>query len=121
MSVQLARCVQLARADSVTAGFKHSAAVCQEGLYLWGANNQGQLGLGRRQNSVHEPQILEVGEPLRACALGRWHSLAVTVTSVVWAFGWGRFGVLGQGDFTAPWTQPGAQVICNQLIPAVDG
>lgn len=65
----------------------------------------GQLGLGRRQNAVHEPQILDVGEKVRATALGRWHSLAVTVTSMVWAFGWGRFGVLGQGDFTAPGMQ----------------
>lgn len=101
MSPQLARCVNLGPADAVTAGFKHSAALCGDGgLYFWGANNQGQLGLGRRQNAVHEPQILDVGEKFRACALGRWHSLALTVTSVVWAFGWGRFGVLGQGDFT---------------------
>eukprot|EP00434_Breviolum_minutum_P004607 symbB.v1.2.004061.t1/scaffold229.1/size262426/4 len=101
MSTKLSRCNKLtAPATTVSAGFKHSAAVCNEDVYLWGANNQGQLGLGRRQASVHVPQVLDVGEKVRACALGRWHSLAVTVTSVVWAFGWGRFGVLGQGDFT---------------------
>ena len=42
MSAQLERCVKLGPADAVTAGFKHSAAVCGDGgLYLWGANNQG--------------------------------------------------------------------------------
>ncbi|CAK9118752.1 unnamed protein product [Durusdinium trenchii] len=100
MSSSLLPCATLQSAESVAAGFKHSAAICKERLYLWGANNQGQLGLGRRQNSVHEPVLVDLGAPVRSCALGRWHSLALTVTSVVFSFGWGRFGVLGQGDFT---------------------
>ena len=100
MSSSLVRCVALGPAESVTAGFKHSAALCNEHLYLWGANNQGQLGLGRRQNALHQPVLLELGAPVRAAALGRWHSLVLTVSSIVFAFGWGRFGVLGQGDFT---------------------
>ncbi|CAJ1420623.1 unnamed protein product [Effrenium voratum] len=95
MSPQL-RPVRVGQAQAVSAGFRHSAAVCGDQVYLWGANNQGQLGVGRRQSAQPEPQLLELG-PVRQVALGRWHSLVLG--SVVWAFGWGRFGVLGQGDF----------------------
>ena len=42
MSTKLTRCSKLtAPATTVSAGFKHSAAVCNEDVYLWGANNQG--------------------------------------------------------------------------------
>lgn len=43
-------------------------------------------------------------------ALGRWHSLVLG--SVVWAFGWGRFGVLGQGDFNDHHS-PVRRVLCG--------
>ena len=47
MSAQLERCVKLGPADAVSAGFKHSAALCGDGgLYLWGANNQGVATCG---------------------------------------------------------------------------
>ena len=94
MSTSLTRCA-LFPAAAVSAGFRHSAAISQEKLYVWGGNQQGQLGLGGRK-AVHEPTVLELGSAVRGCALGRWHTLALT--SVVWAFGWGRFGVLAQGD-----------------------
>ena len=88
--------VNLPPADSVSAGFCHSAAICNDRLYMWGDCSQGQLGQGRRQKQVPEPQLLDVGGPVRAMALGRWHSLVLSL-GTVWAFGWGRFGVLAQG------------------------
>lgn len=33
-------------------------------VYLWGANNQGQLGVGGRQSAQPEPQLVELG-PVR--------------------------------------------------------
>jgi len=42
MSTTLTRCSKLiALARTVSAGFNHNAAVCNEDVYLWGANNQG--------------------------------------------------------------------------------
>eukprot|EP00931_Biecheleriopsis_adriatica_P077800 TRINITY_DN51294_c0_g1_i1.p2 TRINITY_DN51294_c0_g1~~TRINITY_DN51294_c0_g1_i1.p2 ORF type:complete len:230 (-),score=32.42 TRINITY_DN51294_c0_g1_i1:9-698(-) len=92
------RCVELPQADSIAAGYKHSAAVCGGKLYTWGAGNQGQLGIGRRKSAVFHPSLVDLGLPAKSVALGRWHSLALTVDDRIWAFGWGRFGVLGQGD-----------------------
>ena len=96
MSASLSR-VKLPPADAVSAGFCHSAAICSDRLYMWGDCNQGQLGLGRRQRQMAEPQLVDVGGPVRAVALGRWHSLVLSL-GTVWAFGWGRFGVLAQGQ-----------------------
>ena len=95
MSASFSR-VNLPPAEAVSAGFCHSAAICSERLYMWGDCSQGQLGQGRRQRSAPEPQLLDVGGPVRAVALGRWHSLVLSL-GTVWAFGWGRFGVLAQG------------------------
>ena len=42
MSTKLTRCSKLTSpATTVSAGFKHNAAVCTEDVYLWGASNQG--------------------------------------------------------------------------------
>jgi len=90
------RCVRLGSATAVAGGHRHSAALCGGRLYVWGACNQGQLGSGGRKDAA-EPRLLDLGTDVRAVALGRWHSLAATAEAV-WAFGWGRFGVLGQGD-----------------------
>ena len=96
MSARLNR-LNLPPAQAVSAGFCHSAAICSDRLYMWGDCSQGQLGQGRRQKQVPEPQLLDVGGPVRAVALGRWHSLVLSL-GTVWAFGWGRFGVLAQGQ-----------------------
>lgn len=46
------------------------------------------------------PTRLDLGGAVCQVSLGRWHSLALTADNKVWAFGWGRFGVLGQGNVT---------------------
>lgn len=92
------RVTRLGPADVVAAGYKHSAGLCGGKLYMWGACNQGQLGTGGRRDAA-EPQLLALESPASSIALGRWHTLVGT-TEGVWAFGWGRFGVLGQGDVT---------------------
>mmetsp|Transcript_122453 Transcript_122453/g.236070 ORF Transcript_122453/g.236070 Transcript_122453/m.236070 type:complete len:647 (-) Transcript_122453:161-2101(-) len=89
----------LRAAESIASGFKHSAAICSGQLYVWGGCGQGQLGLGGRKD-VQLPTQLEIGASIRQVSLGRWHSLVLTKTNQAWSFGWGRFGVLGQGDVT---------------------
>lgn len=89
----------LSFAESIASGFKHSAAVSSNKLYMWGGCGQGQLGLGSRRD-VPLPTQLDVGAPVRQVSLGRWHSIVLTKKSQVFSFGWGRFGVLGQGDVT---------------------
>ncbi len=54
MSPKLIRCSKLtAPATTVSAGFKHSAAVCNEDVYLWGANNQGLRWVFRKKLGSH--------------------------------------------------------------------
>ena len=54
MSTKLSRCNKLtAPATTVSAGFKHSAAVCNEDVYLWGANNQGLSWVKEKKLGSH--------------------------------------------------------------------
>mmetsp|Transcript_105446 Transcript_105446/g.328714 ORF Transcript_105446/g.328714 Transcript_105446/m.328714 type:complete len:93 (-) Transcript_105446:51-329(-) len=45
------RCGRLGPASAVSAGYRHSAALCEGRLHVWGAGNQGQLGLSGRRDS----------------------------------------------------------------------
>ena len=64
MSTKLIRCSKLtAPATTVSAGFKHSAAVCNEDVYLWGANNQGLRWVFRKNlDLIYHPAMIVVGK-----------------------------------------------------------
>ena len=79
----------------------HSAAVTSAGaLYAWGSGRSGQLGHGDLENLVL-PRV--VSSPLLQAqsvvqvACGSAHTVAVTHTGAVLAWGWGHFGQLGTG------------------------
>ena len=65
---------------SVSCGFAHSAAVSTKGrVFVWGWNEQGQLGLGD-EISRYEPTLLSIMECVRSTdvSLGRAHTSIVT-------------------------------------------
>lgn len=59
-------------------------------VFSWGANMFGQLGLGNKSYSVNAPErVLSLtGLPLYKIAAGGYHSVALTFSGGV--FAWGR-------------------------------
>ena len=86
----------------IAAGYDHSLALTSTGqLYAFGNNYYGQLG-NTTNNAVEEPNPTptlvtlpgEVGHVTQIAA-GRYHSLALTSTGQLYAFGYNYFGQLG--------------------------
>ena len=68
-----------------------------EGLYVWGRNEYGQLGLGDTSDR-HEPTHLTTG--VKLCALGKDHLIYITTDGRYYATGRNHRGQLGLGDTT---------------------
>ena len=86
----------------VATGYYHSAALTSAGrLLLWGQNFSGQLGQGVRERrlvpvTLGPPQF--GGAPVAMVACGDGHTLVVTRSGLLFAFGRGGDGRLGLGD-----------------------
>ena len=85
--------------QGVACGFGHSIALSREGggLYSWGWNREGQLGVGDCDNRA-APQRLALDVPLQHVACGGAHSAVVGVDGSLYTFGSGSCGQLGRGS-----------------------
>ena len=89
---------------AIAAGSLHSLALTSTGaVYAWGASQSGQLGNGSFSYSNMPVQVLGVGgvgtlSNISAVAAGESHSLAVTSTGAVYAWGFNFYGELGNGN-----------------------
>ncbi len=90
------------RIVEVAAGGAHGLALTSTGqLYAFGRNSYGQLGSttgngSETANPTPAPLVLPgAGGPVSEIAAGEDHSLAVTSTGQLYAFGSNRFGQLG--------------------------
>ena len=100
---RLVKSLGTVRVAAVSAGLYHSAALTAGGqLYTWGANSKGQLGLGTSSDMVFSPTLVSslAGVPLAGVACGGNHTLVVTLSGAVFAFGSNNHGQLGLGDLT---------------------
>ena len=91
-----------ATASAIGVGTNHDLAVTSTGLvYDWGLNSTGQLGNGSTTNSDVPVQAqLPAGVVATAVAGGAGHSLALTSTGAVYAWGDDTHGQLGDGSET---------------------
>lgn len=85
---------------SVAAGYAFNLAVTDRGeVYGWGFNDKGQLGLGHRFNQEHPQRINSLVTNYSAeiveVACGQQHSVAVSKSGTVYAWGLNVFGQLG--------------------------
>ena len=73
----------------ISAGSFHNLAVTQDGcLWAWGRNTEGQLGLGPDAPSlVDRPTLVPLDEPIMDVAAGSRHSLALSHSGQLYAFG----------------------------------
>ncbi len=89
---------------AIAAGYQHSLAVTRSGLvFAWGDNTSGQLGYGSARGSRVPVPVAELpsNDPVVAVAAGYVHSVAVTRTGRVFAWGGNRFGQVGRDGSAA--------------------
>jgi alpha-tubulin suppressor-like RCC1 family protein len=123
--------VSLPSGTTVTAiagGYGHSLALTSTGQVLaWGYNQLGQLGNGTTSTTgcycvpTPGPVSLPSGTTVTAIAAGRAHSLAVTSTGQVLAWGWNAYGQLGNGTTTNSSTPVAVSLPSGTTVTAVAG
>ncbi|XP_007934044.1 protein RCC2 [Orycteropus afer afer] len=109
-------CLSGVRVRTVVSGScaAHSLLITTEGkLWSWGRNEKGQLGHGDTKR-VEAPKLIEglSHEVIVLAACGRNHTLALTETGSVFAFGENKMGQLGLGNQTDAVPSP-AQIMYN--------
>lgn len=84
---------------SIRAGCAHDLALTSKGTVLaWGLNKYGQLGDGTTKNRRTPVQVkLPKGTKVTAISTGCYHSLAITSTGKLYAWGYNSRGQLGDG------------------------
>ncbi len=87
------------RVKAIRAGCFHSLALTTKGHVLaWGFGGQGELGIGSTLSSPDPVRVtLPKGTKVRAISAGSGHSLAVTTTGRLYAWGSNGSGQLGDG------------------------
>ncbi len=89
---------------NVSVGSSHMLCATKEGdAYSWGGGEFGQLGLGESLKGTGSPHLIigvgpTVKEPILYCACSEFHSLLLSESGAVFAFGQGKNGKLGLGD-----------------------
>jgi len=108
---------------AIAAGGGHGLALTSTGQVLaWGRNNSGQLGNGTMNNSSIPVQVsLPSGTAVTAVAGGNSHSLALTATGQVLAWGINGYGQLGNGTLTTSTTPVAASVPSGTIVSAIAG
>eukprot|EP00742_Colponemidia_sp_Colp-10_P005177 GILJ01005529.1.p1 GENE.GILJ01005529.1~~GILJ01005529.1.p1 ORF type:complete len:638 (+),score=72.35 GILJ01005529.1:42-1916(+) len=103
LAPQVVRSFAKVKISFIAAAYHHCMALTATGtLFTWGAGAKGQLGHGRT-DSVLTPKLVEPlqKERVRLLAVGRFHSLAVTVGGDVYGWGSNEYGQLGWQETVA--------------------
>lgn len=84
---------------AIDAGENHSAAITVSGkLFTWGTGAWGRLGLGNQDDQSLPRQVtLPENEVAQAVSCGAYHSLVLSKTNKLYAFGWNKNGRCGVG------------------------
>ncbi|WP_029126508.1 RCC1 domain-containing protein [Salinispora oceanensis] len=108
-------------ATAIAAGDDHSLALTSTGTVLaWGDNSEGQLGDGTTTNSSTPVNVdLPPGTEVTAIAGGDDHSLALTSTGTVLAWGENNDGELGDGTTTSKSTPVNVNLPAGVTITAI--
>jgi alpha-tubulin suppressor-like RCC1 family protein len=84
------------RVSAVAVGGDHRLILRADGgVFAWGMNDRGQLGLGSPDDHMHPLGPVLYIDEIVAIAAGFAHSLALRADGTVWAWGANEFGQLG--------------------------
>ncbi|CAK9798475.1 X-linked retinitis pigmentosa GTPase regulator [Anthophora plagiata] len=84
------------RIVQIAAGSHHSLALTSDGgVFSWGSNLEGQLGLPDVSGLVNKPTKVHVPEPVKQISAGYYHSTFLTESGLVYVCGETESGKLG--------------------------
>lgn len=86
--------------NTIYTGYLHGGAIKSDGtLWMWGYNNNGQLGIG---NTTSQNVPVQVGSDTnwKSLALGEYFSIGMKSDGSLWSWGSNTYGELGLGDTT---------------------
>ena len=94
-------------ASAIAAGDNHSGAIRADGvLVMWGNSPSGQVGTGSTTATVSTPTAVTGPSGVSTLSLGDLHSVAVTSTGEVWAWGESADYRLGNGNSSQDKSSP---------------
>ncbi|XP_047145857.1 probable E3 ubiquitin-protein ligase HERC4 isoform X1 [Hydra vulgaris] len=85
----------------VSCGKQHTLALSADGhVFSWGSNEFGQVGINSKFHKYVSPQLVRdlSNCPIIQICAGGHHSLALTISGTIFAWGKNSFGQLGLGD-----------------------
>lgn len=83
---------------AVSVGYEHVLAISEQGdIYVWGANDLGQLGTGDLR-PIDRPHKLKLGHKFIMVSAGTKHSLALSEHGFVYTWGAGWAGQNGDNE-----------------------
>lgn len=86
--------------SAVAAGYTHSLAITNDGLYAWGDNWNGEIGDGTRINRLLPVKVALPASVTSVTAIAAGHNTSYAVTNDgVYAWGNDYAGQLGNGSF----------------------
>ena len=91
------------KAKSISAGDAHALAITTKGhLYAWGYNGDGELGNGTTNDAGKPVKVgLPAGTKVKIVSAGGDHTLALSTTGQLYAWGYNGDGELGDGTTTS--------------------
>ncbi|KAI1288031.1 RCC1 domain-containing protein 1 [Halotydeus destructor] len=92
---------------NIATGNEHIIMLTKKGrVYTYGRGNKGQLGHGCVEDEVEDARLVEAldGLKIERVEAGGWHSMAVSSTGDLYAWGWNESGQLGFRKSALPLT-----------------
>lgn len=93
--------------SKVWAGGQSAAAMDNTGaLYMWGYNNDGQLGDGTQTNRTVRTRVGTASDYYKDVSLGYWNTMGIKTDGTLWGWGYNGDGALGIGNSVTPQKSP---------------
>jgi alpha-tubulin suppressor-like RCC1 family protein len=87
-------------------GIHHKVVLTSDGnVFCWGKNWHGILGIGVNDSNFHDPELLRntsdnnFESNINSICCGDYHTLALTNDGQVYAWGWNKFGQIGNEEW----------------------
>jgi alpha-tubulin suppressor-like RCC1 family protein len=85
----------------IVAAFEHTCVVDDAGLFCWGRNADGQLGLGNSSPALSRPQRIERAGDYSELCTGETHTWGLCAEGALECWGGNEQGQLGLGDMAS--------------------
>ncbi|XP_073240509.1 secretion-regulating guanine nucleotide exchange factor-like isoform X2 [Porites lutea] len=111
----------------VSCGWNHTLAITDHGLYVWGSNAFGQLGMGKLGGYLTRPTLCKEFteyQQVISVAAGLRHSIVALADGSVWCWGANKKGQLGFGKTSRNSVTPLQVSIpdcCQKFVQVVAG